>query len=93
MKAKSDLEEGWRHFIERLAHLKKSDEVNDYLDLFLTHAERRHLGLRFLIIQELVKGEKTQRKMAESLGVSIAKITRGSNALKSISSKLRRFLE
>ncbi|NGX47761.1 MAG: Trp operon repressor [Chlamydiae bacterium] len=93
MKTKSDLEEGWWHFIERLAHLKKSDEVNDYLDLFLTHSERRYLGLRFLIIQELVNGEKTQREMAESLGVSIAKITRGSNALKDISSKLRRFLE
>ena len=86
-------EEGWWRFIDRLLQLKDKEEVNDYLELFLTHEERQDLGSRFLIIHELLKGEKPQREISRTLQVSIAKITRGSNALKTIKSKLRRFLE
>lgn len=50
--------------------------------LLLTGEERNSIGKRCLIIQALLKGEKPQREIAEELGLSIAKITRGSNALK-----------
>ena len=34
-------EEGWWRFIDRLLQLKDKEEVNDYLELFLTHEERQ----------------------------------------------------
>ena len=57
-------------------------------DLFFTPEEKDNLALRYLIIQELLQDEKSQREMAKNLNVSIAKITRGSNELKRISPKL-----
>ncbi len=93
MKASQNAEDGWRGFTDFLATLKSRKEVQLYLDLFLTYEERHDLGLRFLIIQELLSGEKTQREIARHLGTSIAKITRGSNALKSISSTLKEALK
>jgi TrpR family trp operon transcriptional repressor len=55
--------------------------------------EKSAIADRYLIIKGLLNGKKTQREMAETLKVSIAKITRGSNALKTIEPKLKAFLE
>jgi TrpR family trp operon transcriptional repressor len=59
----------------------------------LTHEEKDSLTTRFLIIQELLRAKMTQRDMASNLKVSIAKITRGSNAMKTIPPSLKKFLE
>ncbi len=67
--------------------------LNDFMLLFLTHEEKESLTTRFLIVQELIREEMTQREMSERLRVSIAKITRGSNAMKTIDPNLKRFLE
>ena len=40
-----------------------------------------------------IEEKMTQRDMSETLGVSIAKITRGSNALKMLDPKLKAFLK
>ncbi|WP_235379204.1 Trp family transcriptional regulator [Candidatus Coxiella mudrowiae] len=45
------------------------------------------------LICELIKGEKTQREISNDLDVSIAKITRVSNALKIIDDKVKTFIK
>ncbi|MCD6047430.1 MAG: Trp operon repressor [Gammaproteobacteria bacterium] len=65
----------------------------DLLDLFLSEKEKEALNDRYLIVQALLKSEKPQREIAKNLGVSIAKITRGSNELKRINKNLLAYLE
>ena len=84
--------DGWWRFLEVCTKLKTTEELNDFFDLFLTIEEKKDVADRYLIVSDLLKGEKTQREMAEDLQVSIAKITRGSNSLKIIGEKFRRFL-
>jgi len=84
--------EGWWSFLELCGAIKKEDELNELFDLFLTMEEKKDIADRYLIVRDLLKGDTTQRKMANVLHVSIAKITRGSNFLKGIDKRLRSFL-
>ena len=86
-------EDGWRGFLSLCLKAETPKELDELFGLFLTPEEREDLTTRHLIVQELVRGKMTQREMAKNLGVSIAKITRGSNSLKMISKDLRRLLE
>jgi TrpR family transcriptional regulator, trp operon repressor len=86
-------EDGWRGFLNLCLKVETVKELEELFGLFLTPEEREDLSTRHLIVQELVRGKMTQREMAKNLGVSIAKITRGSNSLKMISKDLRRLLE
>ncbi len=86
-------EDGWQGFLSLCSEAKNRKELDELLWLFLTAEERKDIATRYLIIQELVRGKKTQREMAKDLGVSIAKITRGSNFLKLVNKNLRRLLE
>ena len=70
-----------------------AQELEQLLDLFLTFEEKETLSSRFVIIKALFEGELTQREIAETHKVSIAQITRGSNALKIISPKMRDLLK
>ena len=90
---KNTEEDGWRRFLERCAKIKSIHELEAFFDLFLTHSEKQEISLRILIIQELLKGEKTQREISKDLGVSIAKVSRGSNVLKTTEPRLKAFLE
>lgn len=63
------------------------------LDLFLSSKEKEALSDRYLIVQALLKSEKSQREIAKDLNVSIAKITRGSNELKRVNKKLLNYLK
>ena len=82
--------DGWRRFLELCRGAKGAKELDELFWLLLTTEERKDISTRTLIVQELVRGEKTQREIAKDLGVSIAKITRGSNFLKMATEKLRR---
>ena len=86
-------EDGWRSFLKLCSQAKSVKELDELLWLFLTPEEREDIATRFTIVRELIRGKKSQREMARDLKVSIAKITRGSNFLKTISKDLRRLLE
>jgi TrpR family transcriptional regulator, trp operon repressor len=85
--------EGWQDFIKLCAKINSPDELGELFDLFLTIEEKETLASRYLIIRALVEGNLTQREIAEKCKVSIAQITRGSNALKIISQELRTLLK
>lgn len=83
----------WNHFLTLCRSAKNNTELSQILDFFLTYDEKENVIDRLLITKSLLKGKETQREIAENLGVSIAKITRGSNALKTIHSDLRVILQ
>ncbi|PJD95792.1 MAG: trp operon repressor [Parachlamydia sp.] len=83
---------GWRGFLELCSKIQSPDEFNQIFDLFLTIEEKETLSSRYLIIKALLMGEATQREIAEIHKVSIAQITRGSNAIKLISPELKKHL-
>ncbi len=62
--------------------------MDQMLHLFLTINEREFVVDRYQIIKALLTSDLPQRKIAEELGVSIAKITVGSNELKRTPSEL-----
>ena len=86
-------EDGWRGFLKICSKCQSLREFDRIMNLFLTHQERNVVATRFLILRELIRGKKTQREMAKDLKVSIAKITRGSNFLKTIKPDPRRLFE
>lgn len=84
---------GWQSFTKLCLATKNEKMLSSLFDLLLTQEERESIAMRYLIIIELLKQEKTQRSIAEDLTVSIAKITRGSNELKRMPAKLIKFLK
>jgi TrpR family trp operon transcriptional repressor len=86
------VKDGWRGFIELCAAIEESTQFNQMCDLFMTIEEKNTLASRYLIVKALLESKLTQREIAEKYEVSIAQITRGSNALKIIEPKLRSHL-
>jgi TrpR family trp operon transcriptional repressor len=89
---KQNKDTDWREFLNFCSRLKTEEQFNSFFELFLTINEREELLARFKIVKELLKGEKTQREIAGHHKVSIAKITRGSNQLKTIDESFKKFL-
>jgi TrpR family trp operon transcriptional repressor len=85
--------DGWRNFLQILAEEQDPKRLEVLSLLLFTAEERESLASRIRIIEELLKGKMTQREIAKKYGVSIAKITRGSNALKEVSEEMKKFLQ
>ena len=85
-------ETGWQGFIDMCLNVEDEKSLRAMLSLFLTVEEKEDIARRFLIVKELVLQRKTQRDIAKSLDVSIAKITRGSNELKRLDKKWHDYL-
>lgn len=83
---------GWRYFLELCMAAEDDKTLSELFGLLLTAEEKDSIETRCLIIKALLEQKLPQRKMSEELNVSIAKITRGSNELKRISVKLKKFL-
>lgn len=84
---------GWADFLKLCHAAKNFEQLDELMGLLLTTDEREQLALRVDLIHELIQGQKSQRDIAKDLEISIAKITRGSNALKIISDDLHRYLK
>ena len=90
---KTNGEDGWCEFLELCTKIKTPEEFNQFFSLFLTYEERETMGSRYLIIKALLEGQLTQREISDAYKVSIAQITRGSNALKIVEPKFKKSLE
>lgn len=87
----------WQQIIELIRTSMDSEQDDMLLTMLMSRDERESLISRVNIINELLKGELSQRQISQMLGVGIATITRGSNELKSKSEaekdKLKLLLE
>ena len=70
-----------QELINLLVSLKKPKLMDGFMEDILTPKEFEEIVTRWQIIKQLAKGVP-QRKIAVGLGVSIAKITRGSRELR-----------
>lgn len=84
---------GWDTFLALCSKLQSKKELDRFFDLFLTIEEKNLLSSRTLIIKELLEDKLTQREIAKIHQVSIAQITRGSNALKRMDPATKKFLQ
>lgn len=83
---------GWDAFLELCLELKTTKDFDAFFDLILTPEEKDQLACRCMTLKELLLEKQTQRQISESLKVSIAQITRGSNALKRADTKTKKFI-
>lgn len=83
---------GWQCFLKWCSQAQDKALLTELFDCLLTPEEKESIETRCLIVKALLDQEQTQRQISESLQVSIAKITRGSNQLKRISPKLKTYL-
>lgn len=83
-----DKNDEWNQFVRLLTSIQSEELMDQMLHLFLTINEREYVVDRHKIVKALLTTDKTQRKIAEELEVSIAKITVGSNELKRMPEEL-----
>ena len=85
-------EDGLHGFLALCATLHSPEELRPFFDLFFTIEEKETIASRFLIVKELLEQARTQREISDACKVSIAQITRGSNALKIIDPGVKEYL-
>ena len=73
--------------------MRNPETLHQLFDLFLTIEEKETLASRYVILKALLKEELTQREIAKAFKVSIAQITRGSNALKVLDPRFKKSLK
>jgi TrpR family trp operon transcriptional repressor len=84
---------GWKLLVKLLMQNTNAKQLEQILELLLTDDERHDLSARCQIISGLLQGKCSQRQLARELEVSIAKITRGSNAIKTLSPSIIELLQ
>ncbi len=84
--------DGLAEITEILARIRDAELLEDFLRCLLTKNEIREIGGRWELVKLLDQG-MSQRKIAQKLGMSLCKITRGSKELKKEHSAFKRVLE
>lgn len=74
-----------------LASENDSGVIRDFILEILTKSEAETLSKRWRILEMLKEGQ-TQRTIAKELGVSLCKVTRGSQILKNPKSTIAKYL-
>ena len=75
-----------------LASVNDSALLKDFLKALLTPQEYNAVAARWALVRLLDQG-MTQRKIAETLGLSLCKITRGSREMKKEESSFRKMVD
>ena len=79
-------------FIDLFMNVKSTLLARELLSLMFTLDEIDDIAGRVNIVKALLDRKLPQREISSEYGVSIAKVTRGSNALKIISPDLKAYL-
>lgn len=77
--------ESWFQVVKLLKEQQGVDALHEVMRVLLTQEERDAIGSRLAIMRALLSGEESQREIARRIGVSITKVTRCSNYLKTLS--------
>lgn len=83
----------WQEVVDLLGEQVDRESLGKVLSVLLTAEEQSDIASRLAIVRALVSGKETQREIAVRLGVSIAKVTRGSNYLKTLNQTETRLFE
>jgi len=83
----------WIAFLEKCLRVTGMQEALLFYETFWTYAEREDFPKRVRIVEELLKGELTQREIARTLKVSIANVTRGANVIKATNPSLKKLMD
>jgi TrpR family transcriptional regulator, trp operon repressor len=89
---KSNETKGWNSFCKLCTTYQDPKDLSELFELMMTTEEKFALSMRYQLIKELLEGELSQRDIAKKLNVSISKITRGSNGLKTFSAEFKKDL-
>lgn len=84
--------DGWKQFLNLCRAANTPEQLDTLFDLLFTHEEKAQLAMRVQLVKALLQGGKSQRQISSELKISIAKITRGSNALKTVPDDLKAFI-
>jgi TrpR family trp operon transcriptional repressor len=75
-------QEAYELCLKRLCAIEDPKEMQWFLDILLTNAERDDIADRIRLCSYLAGGQMSQRQIAQSLDLSITKVTRGASNLK-----------
>ncbi|TVR89185.1 MAG: transcriptional regulator [Spirochaetaceae bacterium] len=87
-----EITRGLQELSEVLTRITDAELMKAFLSDLLTERERSELAGRWELLKRLHAGQ-TQRSIAEALGMSLCKITRGSRELKKPHSAVLRVVE
>ena len=73
---------GWNEFRQAILECKNPEDLDVFLDIFLTISEKEAIMRRYVLVKELLISQKTHREIAKKLNVSIANVTRAANLIK-----------
>ncbi len=81
-----------QELIEVFARTNSYDQMQKLFEELFTQREKYDFALRWRLMKDLHDGI-TQREIANNLGISLCKITRGSKILKNPESQMNRVLK